>query len=371
MKKLLKFSILALMAIPAMIGCNNNNNKGQSGVEEAAKQAISEVGAAYNGFSQSGGLTLAGAKLITEHKVGDYEFKFTYSVAPMGNPYSIEYLKIDTEKMRLVVEIPTFAELESQGFPGATYAGYKLNAKVLNADKEVGEGSWNVRINAEEVKPVWEKISAVREKTSGTVVTTGYITAFMNPVDEAEYGNGIWIADGADGTMLYSTSKLAAYFGSLKIGDMVMVIGTASPYNGLFEIKDPIVTLVDDSPEAIAEPVWTSIGESELGSYTATKANDPVTISGATITSDLSGKEATSGSALSIDVKVGGKTITLYENKHTNTAHRQAVIDLVNANVGKTVTIKSVLGWNSGKLQITGCVIVEGGTLASSLTFAA
>ena len=369
MKKLIKFSLLAFMAIPAIVGCNNK--KSGNGAEEAAKQAISEVGAAYSGFSGSSGLSLAGAKLIAEHKVGDYDFTFTYSVAPMGNPYTIEYLKVDAEKMRLVVEIPTFDELEEQGFSGATYAGYKLNAEVKNAGSKVADASWNIRINAEKVKPVWQKIADARQKSSGqTCVTTGYVTAIMNPVDDSEFLNGVWLADGKDGIMLYGNS-LTAYYGQLKIGDMVMAIGEASPYNGLFEIKNPTLSFVDDAPEAIAQPVWTEIGETEIGSYNEVQANDPVTIPNAQITSDLSSETAKANTALSISVKVGSKTITLYLNKHTNTAHRQAVIDLVNANVGKNVTIKSVLGWNASKLQITGCVIVQGGGIADSLTFAA
>ena len=367
MNKLLKFSILSLMAIPAIAGCGSKNDSAK--VEEAAKQAIADVGVAYSKFSSSSGISLAGAKVITEYKVGDYEFKFDYTVAPMGNAYSIEYLKIDTEKSRLVVEIPTFQELEDQGFAGATYAGYKLNASVKHADKEVATQSWNVRINAEKVKPVWQKLSEARLKDSGsTVVTTGYVTAFMNPVQDAEFMNGIWIADGADGMMLYGNS-LTAYFGVLKIGSLVMVIGEASPYNGLFEVKNPTVEFVDEAPEGVVAPVWTEIGEAELKAYEAVKASDPVTIPNATITSDLSGQTAADSKAITIKFKVGTTTFDYYLNKHTSTAHRQAVIDLVNANVGKTVTIKSVLGWNSGSRQVTGCVIVEGGTIADSLVF--
>lgn len=382
MKNIIKLSLLTILALPAMVGCANKGGSKED-LEKVAKTAAAEVGVAYSGYAGSDGLGLAGAKLITEYTVDEtYNFKFEYSVAPINKAYEIEYLKV--EEAKLVVEIPTFAELEAQGFSGATYAGYKLSAKIKYAgvaegkkeqyasykDKEVGEGShWNIRINAETVKPVWQKISEARLKEKGeTVVTTGYVTAFMNPVQDSEYSNGIWIADGADGMMLYGSS-LTAYFGALHIGDMIMVIGPASPYNGLFEVNGPTIAFVDTTPEPIAQPVWTEVNEATLATYDAVKANDPVIIRDAIITSDVS--ETTVGTgAISLDVKVGNTTYTYYLNKHTSAEHRQAVIDKINANVGKAVTIKSILGYNSGKLQITGCVITDNGGIADCLTFA-
>lgn len=383
MKNIIKLSLLAVLAIPAMVGCGGKGGSKED-LEQSAKTATAEVGVAYSGYSSSEGLGLAGAKLITEYTVGDAQFKLEYSVAAMAKAYTIEYLKIEEEK--LVVEIPTFAELEEQGFSGATYAAYKLSAKVtyLGAkegakeqfssyiDKEIGEGaSWNIRINAETTKPVWQKIADARLKESGeTVVTTGYVTAIMNPVQDAEYQNGVWLADGANGIMLYGSS-LTAYFGAIHIGDMLMVIGPASPYNGLFEVKNPTIAFVENAPQEIVQPVWTEIGESELGSYTAVNANDPVIIKNATITTDVSEMTAVDSKAITLSVKVGSKTISYYLNKHTNTAHRQAVIDLIKANAGKTVTIKSILGWNNNALQITGCCIADDGGIVNSLTFAA
>lgn len=385
MNKLLKLSALSLLALPLLAGCGKANDT--KGLQEAAKQAVAEVGVAYTGYSGSEGISLAGGKLIQEYTHDIYKFAFTYSVAPNAKAYQVEYLKVEDGK--LVVEIPTFDELETQGFTGATYAAYVLSAKVTykgvvdgqkekyakQVDKEVAfeknPAEWKIRINAEKVKPVWQKISQARLKAKGeTVVTTGYVTAFMNPVQDSEYSNGVWIADGADGMMLYGNS-LVAYFGALHIGDMIMVIGPASPYNGLFEVNGPTIAFVDTTPEPIAEPVWTKIGESELSSYGAVNANDPVIIENAEITTDVSSMTAKDSTAINLSVKVGSKTISYYLNKHTATAHRQAVIDAIKANAGKKVTIKSVLGWNSDKLQITGCVIVDGGTIANSLTFAA
>ena len=385
MNKLFKLSALSLFALPFLAGCGKTNDT--KGLQDAAKQAVAEIGVAYAGYSGSEGISLAGGKLIQEYTHDIYKFSLAYTVAPAGKAYEIEYLKVDEGK--LVVEIPTFTELEAQGFEGATYAAYQLSAKVTykgvvdgqkekfakQIDKEVtfdkNPAEWKIRINAEKVKPVWQKIAQARLKEKGeTVVTTGYVTAFMNPAQDSEYSNGVWIADGADGMMLYGNS-LVAYFGALHIGDMIMVIGPASPYNGLFEVSGPSISFVDTTPEPIAEPVWTKIGESELNSYGAVKANDPVIIENAEITTDVSSITAKDNTAITLNVKVGSKTISYYLNKHTNTAHRQAVIDAIKANAGKKVTIKSVLGWNSEKLQITGCVIVDGGTIANSLTFAA
>ena len=382
MKNLIKISLLTMMAAGMLVGCSSGNKKdsGKSGLEAAATSSINTVGVAYGAYSSSSGISIGGAKLITEHVEGDYKFSISYTVQVVDKQYTIDYLKVENNK--LVVEIPTFTELEGDGVT-ATYAAYKLNgsfkyAEYLGAgtdkdadkiNKEIKTHSWNIRINAEKVKPVWQKISEARQKTKGeTVVTTGYVTGFMNNVDGDEYKNGVWIADGNDGMMLYG-GNLAGVMGVIEIGDMIMVAGTASPYNGLFEINPSSITKTDSAPEEIAQPVWKQLSESELGALAAVNANDPLLIKGATITADVDSLKA--DGAMTIAVKLGNTSINCYVNKHTNAAQREALVAHLKANKGKTVDVKSIGGWNSNTFQITVAQIVKNGNLNDVFTFAA
>ena len=385
MKSLAKISLLALMAAGSLIGCNKSEKKdsGQT-LDKAAEAAIGTVGVAYSGFAGSDGISIGGATLITSHTEGNYEFAISYSVAPMTGTYTHTYLAVEGNK--LVVEIPTFEELQADNFTGS-YAAYKLTGSFKyakyagagtdkDADKintEIKSHVWNIRINAEKVKPVLQKISEGRLKVKGeTVVTKGYVTGFMNNVDGDEFKNGVWIADGNDGMMLYG-GNLASVMGVIEIGDLLLVAGTASPYNGLFEINPKSIVKTDDpsikGSEPVAAPAWKELTESELGALAAVNANDPLLIKGATITTDVDTLKA--DAAMTIAVKLGSTSINCYVNKHTNAAQREALVAHLKANKGKTVDVKSIGGWNSDTFQITVAQIVKNGNLNDVFTFAA
>ena len=385
MKSLAKISLLVMVAAGSLIGCNKNDNKDSgAGLEKAAEAAVNTVGVAYNGFAGSDGISIGGATLITSHTEGNYEFNVSYTVAPMSGTYTHTYLAVENNK--LAVEIPTFDELKADNFTG-TYAAYKLTGSFKYA-KYVGEGTdkdadkvgseikshvWNIRINAEKVKPVLQKISEGRKKTKGeTVVTKGYITGFMNNVDGDEFKNGVWIADGNDGMMLYG-GNLASVMGVIEIGDLVLVAGTASPYNGLFEINPKSLVKTDDpsikDADPVAAPAWKELSENDLKGLVAVNANDPLLIKGATITTDVDGLKA--DGAMTIAVKLGNTSINCYVNKHTNADQRKALVDHLKANKGKTVDVKSIGGWNNDTFQITVAQLVKNGNLNDVFTFAA
>ncbi|MGM9873876.1 MAG: hypothetical protein ACI31G_03025 [Bacilli bacterium] len=377
MKKIKGLFLLAL-GLPLLAGCQNTNHTAE--MEAARDDAIGLVSVAYNKFSSSDGINLAGAKLIEEQVVNNFKFSFEYEVQPYNNTtYDIEYLKV--ENNLLVVEIPTFAELNSDDSQTITYAAYVLHGTVKYAgydgEKEVlpklvnttvATHDWRVRINAEEVKPVWERIAEARTKATGqTVVTSGYVCAFMNPVDSGEFYQGVWVADGSNGMMLYS-GCLDSFFGNIQIGDLILVIGTASPYNGLFEVRPTSISEDASHASVVNEAVFAERTEAELAAFTAVNCSDLVKVP-VTINSDLSSTTAAASTAISVSVSVGSTSYTLYLNKHTNTEHRQEFIDKVNANVGKTAYLTTVMGYNSSKLQFTGAVIVNGGSLADMITF--
>ena len=370
MKKIFKLSFLALLAFPALVGCQQGSSeKKDGGIEAAAKKAISQIGVYYGQYSGSDGINLAGADLYQEYTVDSYTFALSYAVAPVSGTYEIEYLKIEGNK--LVVEIPTFAELNADGSEKITYAAYSLTATLKHDGKELEQkGNWKIRINAEKVKPVWEKIIDARKKTSGTVVTSGYVVALMNDKQDGEFSNGVWIADGNDGMMLYG-GNLASYFSSLKIGTYVFVSGAASPYNGLFEVKPSVINL-NEAPRAnVAVPEFKVTTEAELNAFTADNCSDPVLFENVTITTNVAElANAAASTAITLNLKVGNTSIAYYANKHTATEDRQALVDLLKANAGKTCSVKSVMGYNAGAFQISGAVLTEGGSLADNFIFA-
>lgn len=378
MKKIKGLFLLSL-GLPLLAGCQKTDYTEK--MEAAKESAISIVSVSYIKFSQSEGIGLEGAKLINEYTHDGFTFSFEYEVKPYNNKtYDIEYLKVNDDILE--VEIPTFSELNTDGTKTISYAAYVLHGTVKYAgsdgDKEllpnkvgtvVGEGNWNVRINAQDVKPVWERIADARKKASGaTVVTSGYICAFMNPVDNGEFYNGVWIADGSDGMMLYS-GNLDSIFGTYHIGDLIFVIGTASPYNGLFEVK-PSAIVNDATHDNVVKPAeFKERSEADLAAFTSDNCSDLVKVQ-IQITSDLSETVSQSSKAINVKVKVGATTYTLYLNKHTNTQQRQDFIDKVNNNVGKTATLTTVMGYSNNTLQFTGCVITNGGSLADMITYA-
>ncbi len=385
MKSLAKISLLAVMAAGCLIGCNNNKKQEDGpSLEKSAEAAINSVGVAYSGYAGSSGISIGGATLISSHKEGNYEFSISYSVAPMTGTYTHTYLAVEGNK--LVVEIPTFDELKADN-SSLSYAAYKLTGSFKYA-KYAGEGEdkeaakigteikshvWNIRINAEKVKPVLQKISVARQKAKNeTVVTKGYVTAFMNNIDGDEYKNGVWIADGNDGMMLYG-GNLAGVMGVIEIGDLLLVAGTASPYNGLFEINPTSITKIDDpsikDADPVVAPAWKELDENGIKALAAVNANDPLLIKGATITTDVDALDP--AGAMTIAIKLGSASINCYVNKHTNAAQREALAAHLKANKGKTVDVKSIGGWNSNTFQITVAQLVKNGNLNDVFTFAA
>lgn len=374
------------MAVGFLAGCASGEKKSESGgLDKAATETAAVVGVAYNGYAGSAGISIGGGTLITSHSQGNYQFDISYSVAPLKGTYTHTYLAVEENK--LVVEIPTFDELKADNQEG-TYAAYKLSgsfkyAKYLGTDEdkdsakvgqEVLKHDWNIRINAEKVKPILEEISVARQKQKNeTVVTKGYVTAFMNNVDGDEFKNGVWIADGNDGMMLYG-GNLASVMGVIDIGDLILMAGTASPYNGLFEVNPKSITKLEAADNKIGnhvvvEPAWKQMNEDEVKALAAVNANDPMLLPDVTISTNVD--ELKDDGAIELSGKIGNTDITMYVNKHTNKAQRTALIAHLKANKGKTCTLKSIGGWNSDKFQFTIAQLVKDGNLNDCFIFAA
>lgn len=374
MKKFIKTALLSLTALPLLAGCGGK----PVDIEALAKEATNIVGVSYGGLA-SDGLTLAGASLITEYTHEGYKFGFEYTVTKFNESaeYKYEYVKIEGNS--LIAKVPTFKDLNPGGLvegaaPAVTYAAYKLNADVKylgvaegkevaknKVDKVVNTANWNIKVNAEEVEPVWQKIHDARLKGNGeTVVTSGYVVAFMNNVEVGEFRNGFWIADGSEGLMLYA-GKLENYFGQFKIGDLVTVIGTASPYNGLFEVKPDVIQLAAATPESIAQPVYKTVNETELKAMTTVNTNELVKVENCTITTNVSTLTAAASTQITLKVKFGSTTWDCVVNKHTNLAQREALVAHLKANQGKTFTLRTIIScYNKLQFGINVCGANEG-----------
>ena len=366
MTKLLKLSLLSLFIVPALAGCGDNGN---SKAKEEAKIAFSQIDPSYSSFASSDGLGLAGAGLVMSYKTENgYEFNFKYSVAPMqGKTYASEYVKINTNVNTLEVEIPTFQELNSDGSKTVNYAAYVLTAEALYKEKTVDTRTWNIRVNAEENKPQVQTIADAKatRQENDTVVTYGYVYGYYS-YDVNHFYTGVYIANGADGLLLYA-GKLTNYFNLIEIGDLVMVIGKAAPYNGLFEVKPDSIKTINHDVDGVAKPIVTELTGLQYKALSSTSAGNLVKMENLTMVSDLSNKtDFPKGAHWTLTAKDSeDREITIYVNYHVKNAVMEEIRTLFTSNPGKTFNFTGALGWYSGA-QLTPIVFEKDKTAAMS-----
>lgn len=366
MNKLLKLSFLSLFAIPLLAGCGESSEQ----IKSAAQEAFTQIGVAYAGYASSDGLGIAGGNLITEYTTSEgYEISFKYSVAPaQGKTYDIEYVKINTTLNVLEVEIPTFQELNSGDSKDINYAAYVLTGEAYYKNKAVDSQTWNLRINAEETKPVVQTIADAKatRKENETVITYGYVYGYF-AYDANHFYTGVYIASGADGMMLYA-GKLTNYFGIIDIGDLVMVVGKASPYNGLFEVKPDLVKQIDHAVDGVVEPICTTYTVPQIKGLTNVKAGDFVKVENLTMVSNIADKTSyKKGEHWTLKAKdASDNEITIYVNYHVKNAVEEEIRQLFIDNAGKTFNIVASLSWYNGP-QL--CPIISQKGLTASMSF--
>jgi hypothetical protein len=372
MNKLFKISLLSLLAIPVLAGCGKNSVDPK--VKAAAQEAFTQIGVAYAGYASSDGLGIAGGALITEYKTeSGYEFTFKYTVSPMkGKTYDVEYVKINSELNVLEVEIPTFSELNG-GDPESrvvTYAAYVLSGEAIYKNKSVDTKDWNLRVNAEAVKPQVQTIADAKatRKEGETVITYGYVYGYY-AYDANHFYTGVYIASGADGMMLYA-GKLTNYFGIIDIGDLVMVIGKAAPYNGLFEVKPDAVKEIDHAIEGVTQPTCTTYTVPQVKALSSTKAGDFVKLENLTMVSNIADKNSyKKGEHWTLKAKdANNNEVTIYVNYHVKNAVMEEIRQLFIDNAGKTFNIVGTLSWYNAP-QICPIVSEINKTAAMSFTF--
>lgn len=359
MKKLLKLSLLALMAVPALVGCSNNKKANpEETIKTETEAAFRDVGVAYAKFSSADGLGLAGATLTKECVTQNgFKFEFTYSLVASTDEYMLEYVKLQNDGLTLDVTIPEIWELpmDNQLFAVYTLTG---KAKFVGYDKqdadyssfvgqETGSKDWKIKVNAVEVRPVIEKISTVKKTHSDgdTVIIRGYVSGYYQK-HENHFYTGVFVSDGPDSVMLYSGS-LSNYVNQLEIGTLVQVIADWSAYNGLVELKpqsNGIAILKSD--ESIASPVVVDYTPAQFVDLKGGSSGNICKVEGLklkTSSSDINALKV--GEHWTLEAEASSKTITIYVNYHIGDAAMTAIKEKLIANYDKTFTFTGTVGF--------------------------
>lgn len=292
-KNLIKYSLVALLALPMMVSCGAKGYKEtrteEELVNELANNVVAEIGVAYSKFSAEG-VTLGDTPLVTtvnqkvweEDQIG-LNFTIKYSVAA-SEAYTRDYLYLNEAGDTLTSVVVTAEEIASFDMAKSLGgAAYSLQAKVTFAG--YGEGfvapsglkTTDSFVGQEIATKKWNAL--VKTVKSGTltevksdciagdmVVIRGRVAAAYNWIYE-EIFRGVVIADGNDGILLYAGCLQASFYESetsemkIKQNDIIEVYGEVSPYNGLFEVKPRTIRVVTEQslidaiqPTAFREP---------------------------------------------------------------------------------------------------------------------
>jgi hypothetical protein len=236
-------------------------------------------------------------------------------------------------------------------------------SSVLTATLSYGEEtlavSWNIRVRKIEI--IETTIGAMRNGTAGVKVKDvvkirGYITAHFDEgtgtADTHMYA-GVYIADGERAIMLYAGVMSSLWWESeepaFAIGDLVEVVGSYEPYNGLAEVKPASMVIIESDPNVLA-PVNLVISDAATQwSKSALTGHD----SRITVFNNLtyvSGTVSANGQHSSIYFKSGTTEVLMYINYHVGTAAQDQFRTFVaglTANVS-VVNFTGVLSWYNG-----------------------
>lgn len=236
-------------------------------------------------------------------------------------------------------------------------------SSVLTATLSYGEEtlavSWNIRVRKIEI--IETTIGAMRNGTAGVKVKDvvkirGYITAHFDEgtgtADTHMYA-GVYIADGERAIMLYAGVMSSLWWESeepaFAIGDLVEVVGSYEPYNGLAEVKPASMVIIESDPNILA-PVNLVISDAATQwSKSALTGHD----SRITVFNNLtyvSGTVSANGQHSSIYFKSGTTEVLMYINYHVGTAAQDQFRTFVaglTANVS-VVNFTGVLSWYNG-----------------------
>lgn len=370
MKNVIKLSILAAIAACGLSACGQQPGGYQEKrseeeiIAELSTEALNDLGVAYAKFANEGlaygnnELILSVNKKVWEDdKVGlDFTISYTVSQFDPTEVFIKEFVKLNDTKDKVVADLVVASDLEncptSKALGGAAY---KLNAQMTFkgygegfvapsglkiTDNFVGKVVNNKSWNAVDKITKSGTITEVKESAvdGDTVLFYGRICGWFNPAcDDGDEGafRGLWVGDGNDAVMLYAGSITKDAKGDddkikFAMGDVVMVYGVVSPYNGLFEVKpNKLVAVTDESIISSIAPVTYNEYTGDAFNKLQTKDTGKLSIlRNCTLKSDLSKK--TPGSHIEAKVVAeDGTEVSLYMNYHY--INQTAALDFLKA----------------------------------------
>ena len=198
------------------------------------------------------------------------------------------------------------------------------------------------------IQDLQETYNATPGSIPSKVYTYGYLTSSMEESETHIY-SGVYMGDGDYGLMLYSgnLSKLWDASG-FAYGDLIMIAGTTSPYNGLLEVKPDFMEFADkEDPKAVGivdpyyiqgdEYAWSMSGDNNIGVHQSAL----IEFKGLAY---KSGKVDSLNSHATITFTHEGTDIDVYCNYHLGTAAMteiQAFIAELSA--GDVVNVRGVI----------------------------
>ncbi len=393
MNKIVKLSLLGLLAMPILAGCGkqpevyHEERTEVEIIDQLIKAAVSEVGVEYAKFSATGvavgetGLVMTVNQKVWEGDEFGMNFKFEYTLEEQED-YAKDYLVLNEGKDKLVADIVDSAEIAAHPeyaiANSLNGAAYNLKAKVSftgYADGFVApEGLERAEtLPTKEMDKTWAVL--VKCTFNGTIaqvkvntddgdmaITRGKVVAAYDWSKGGLY-TGMVIADGGSGMLLYAGKISDLCFDKdgnalIKKGDYVEIYGLVSPYNGLFEVKPQNITKLDPVEDAakialIADPVFTGYTVAEINGGGIEITGNLATVSGLklvatdeskkSLADELSGLSTGAHWTLNA-INAAGEKIVIYVNYHIGADAQTAIKTLLSGlSATETFTFKGMV----------------------------
>lgn len=239
------------------------------------------------------------------------------------------------------------------------------NTTIKNLKLGFKDGSYNQSLS----NPIY----------SGTTLLSfyGYVVGNFEESANNLY-SGVWIHDGEDGLQLFAGNLGTAWFANeTEIGDLVHVVGYASSYNGLLEVKPSVFETVNsaDHPE-IAKPVETIFEDADNWNleFLTHKDGNIATVKNLVYKSGTAAKIGTHWTIKFEGTKSDGTTkveVNLYVNYHIGADAQTSIEALMSTWVAGTtrVDLKGPISWyNTPQMTLAfldGMTPVDGITVLS------
>ena len=286
MKKL-SYLMLTSLLISGLAGCGSKKEPAPTPKTDAeiVQEAIANPALV---LTQGGAIVYSGT--TTQMKTGDYflamkeyqysetqkvEIKWSFDKA---DKWTTKTYAKDTTRVTLT---PATVFETKDEYKTTITATAKLNEATATTTYYAYQNRLVVKNKT--IEEFRKEFAAGTIKSSENIRFYGYVTGKMDDT----YA-GVYVNSGEYGIMLYAGNLEAQWnANNVKVGDLVMVIGVASPYNGLFEVKPQVVQPVEakDLPVGyvVEEPVKQSIDKRQFnGTDLLLKDNSKVTMSGLT-----------------------------------------------------------------------------------------